>query len=896
VSASSAAGLPGERPLDGSAPLRLDDPATAWLVTGGAVQVLAVGVGPDGRPAGRRRPLFAVSAGGALLPGAPDAPIALIAVAIEEDTSLAPVAAAALRERDAGPAGGAELVLDWFDALVRRTGALPGDQAALRARAEALARSPASWAEAEALQHALLERLATSFAEQDARREAQLERRGERERERIADVYGRLGALLGAERSHRPAAGADDDHVLAALQLVAARRDLELAAPVARARGSFADRVGAIARASGIRTAEVTLSGRWWREDCGPLLGRMRDDERPVALLPARRGRYEIVDPAGGEALAVDAAVAATLAPTAVTLYRPLPTGRVSGRDVAAFLLRPLRGDLVRLCAWALVAAALSLVTPLATAAIFKRIVPGLERGNLVWVTALLVVFAFASVALAISQQIALLRAEGRGSTDLQAALWDRLLDLPTGFFRRFSPGELTVRVMGIDQIRQAATAAVSTAVLAVPIGVANLLIAFVFAPRLALFGLVAIAAVLAAMAARVRYQLGRERRVQRASQELFQSGLEIVEAIGKLRVADAQRRAFARWAGRLGTLKVAFVDKQRGYVRTTAFLSATTALATLLIFAGAATLGPGAISGPTFLAFNAAFLQALAAVTGLSSVATFVAAAVPLYDQARPILEAERETSVTHGDVIELRGQVEISHVSLRYAEDAPLVLRDVSLRVAPGELVAVVGPSGSGKSSLMRVLLGFETPELGTVRFDGHDLESLDVRAVRRQMGVVLQSSRLLPGDVLTNIAGGRELSLDDAWHAARLAGMEDDIRRMPMGMQTVVSEGGSTFSGGQRQRLLIARAVAGHPRVLFFDEATSALDNRVQAEVADAIAGLRATRIVIAHRLSTIRRADRIVVLVDGRVVQEGTYEDLLEQEGAFRSLATRQLTTA
>jgi ATP-binding cassette subfamily C protein len=895
MSTSAAASLPGERGLDGASPLRLDDPAIAWLVTRGAVQVLGARVDAGDRdPSGRRRSLFAVASGGMLLPCAQDAPIALIAVAIEDDTRVAPIATAALRDRAAPPAPGTELMLDWFDALVRQTGALPSEQAALRARAEALTRSPAPWAEVDALQHALLDGLAASFADQDVRVEEQLERRGASERERIAEVYGRLGGLLGAERALRGIAGAHDDHVLAALQLVAARRHVQLVAPAARTRGSFTARVDAIARATGVRTAEVTLAGDWWRQDCGPLLGRTRDGDRPVALLPTRGLRYELVDPAGGAPRRVDAAVAATLAGVAVTLYRPLPAGPVRGRDIAAFLLRPVRGDLLRLGGWALIAALLSVVTPLATAAIFQRIVPGLERGNLLWLTGLLVVFAFASVALAISQQISLLRAEGRGSSDLQAAMWDRLLDLPAGFFRRFSPGELTVRVMGVDQIRQAATTAVSTAVLAVPVGVANLVIAFLFAPRLAAFGLVAILVIIAAMVALVRYQISRERCLQRAHQELFQSGLELVEAIGKLRVADAQRRAFARWAARLGTLKVAFVDVQRGFVRATAFLAATTAFGTLLVFAGAATLGPGAISGPTFLAFNAAFLQTLGAVSGLSSVATFLAAAIPLYDQARPILEAERETAVAHGEVVELRGGMEVSHVTLRYGEDAPPVLRDVSLRVAPGELVAIVGPSGSGKSSLMRVLLGFETPELGAVRFDGHALESLDVRAVRRQIGVVLQSSRLLAGDVLTNIAGGRELTLDDAWYAARLAGMEDDIREMPMGMQTVVSEGGSTFSGGQRQRLLIARAIAGQPRVLFFDEATSALDNRVQAEVADAIAGLRATRIVIAHRLSTIRRADRIVVLVDGRVVQEGTFDDLLTQEGPFRELAARQLS--
>jgi ATP-binding cassette subfamily C protein len=256
-------------------------------------------------------------------------------------------------------------------------------------------------------------------------------------------------------------------------------------------------------------------------------------------------------------------------------------------------------------------------------------------------------------------------------------------------------------------------------------------------------------------------------------------------------------------------------------------------------------------------------------------------------------VLEATRETDAVRVDPGELRGQLDVAHVSLRYEEDSPLVLDDVTLAVEPGEFVAVVGPSGSGKSTLKRVLLGFEKPEDGTVRLDGEDIETLDPRAVRRQMGVVLQTAGLLPGDVFTNIVGARDLTMDDAWEAVRVAGLEDEIKAMPMQMHTFIAEGAMTISGGQRQRLLIARAVAGRPRVLLFDEATSALDNRTQAEVSAAISRLRATRIVIAHRLSTVRHADRIVVLVGGRIVQSGTFDELMAERGPFQDLARRQL---
>ena len=240
-----------------------------------------------------------------------------------------------------------------------------------------------------------------------------------------------------------------------------------------------------------------------------------------------------------------------------------------------------------------------------------------------------------------------------------------------------------------------------------------------------------------------------------------------------------------------------------------------------------------------------------------------------------------------------ELRGCVEISHIHFRYAPDTPLVLRDVSLSVRPGDFVAIIGPSGSGKSSLFRLLLRFEQPESGAIYYDGQDLAGLDVQVVRQQMGVVIQNARLASGSVLMNIIGSSPLDIDHAWEAAASAGLADDIRAMPMGMHTIVSEGGANLSGGQRQRLLIARAIARKPHIFLFDEATSALDNRTQAVISRSLESLQSTRIVIAHRLSTIMNASRIFVMERGVVVQSGSHTELASQSGLFRELAKRQL---
>jgi ATP-binding cassette subfamily C protein len=265
----------------------------------------------------------------------------------------------------------------------------------------------------------------------------------------------------------------------------------------------------------------------------------------------------------------------------------------------------------------------------------------------------------------------------------------------------------------------------------------------------------------------------------------------------------------------------------------------------------------------------------------------------IPLYEQAKPILEARPEVDGHKADPGTLTGAIEVQHAAFRYAEDGPPVLRDVTLSVRPGEFVAFVGASGSGKSTLLRLLLAFEAPTAGAVYVDGQDLSGLDVQSVRRQIGVVLQNGRLLSGDLFTNIVGSGLATTEDAWEAARMAGLDDDIRAMPMGMHTVVSEGGGMLSGGQRQRLMIARALVHRPRILLFDEATSALDNRTQAVVSASLERLQATRIVVAHRLSTIIKADRIFVIERGEIVEEGSYEELMRRDGAFAALARRQL---
>jgi ABC-type bacteriocin/lantibiotic exporter with double-glycine peptidase domain len=335
----------------------------------------------------------------------------------------------------------------------------------------------------------------------------------------------------------------------------------------------------------------------------------------------------------------------------------------------------------------------------------------------------------------------------------------------------------------------------------------------------------------------------------------------------------------FVLWAEQFSVFKSMGRQLRLQSNRMVVFQSVFPLLGCILLFALAGT-STRHIAAGAFVVFLSAFLQALAGVVEVSSAWSVALARMPMVARVMPILKTEPEVKAAQESPGELTGAIE-------------LVLKGLSLRIEPGQFVAFVGDSGAGKSTLIRLLLGFEAPESGAVRYDSQDLAGLDMEAVRKQMGVVLQSGRLLSGDILANIVGATGRGVDDAWEAARMAGIADEIRAMPMGMYTLAGEGGSSLSGGQRQRLLLARAIVARPRILLLDEATSALDNLTQSIVTTSLESLRATRIVIAHRLSTIQHADRIFVLDQGRVVESGTYEELLAAGGKFTRLASRQL---
>ena len=692
--------------------------------------------------------------------------------------------------------------------------------------------------------------------------------------------------------------GAVGGTLVAACRLVGEAADIAIKTPPSDGSARHGDPLAAIAKASRVRTRQVVLQDGWTRSDAGPLLGFVADGNRPVALLPARRrtgAGYVLHDPAARTITPVDAAVAETLRPIAIAFYRPFPDTPLGLRDVMRFGMAGSRADLRTAAVVGAAGGILGMVPSLATASLFNTVIPGAQRGPLVSMVIVLLVAAMATSLFGIARAVAMLRIEGRMGSAVQAAVWDRLLSLPMPFFRAYTAGDLAVRAMSIDAIRQALSGAAMTTLLGGLFSVFNFALLFYYSTTLAWWATLLIAIALAAMLVASYAQLRQQREITTLRSRVSGLVVQFLSSVAKLRTAAAEVQAFAVWARAFSEQRRLQFEARRVTNGLAAFNAAFPVIATVVIFLCAGPLFASAHGLRTgdFLGFLSAFSACMAATLATGSGVIAALSVIPLYESAKPILVTRPEVDQGKTDPGVLTGDIEVQHVSFRYRADAPLVLRDMSMRIAPGEFVALVGPSGSGKSTLLRMLLGFEAPDSGALYLDGQDITGLDVQAVRRQIGVVLQSGRLTSGDIFTNIVGSSLATHDDAWEAARMAGLDRDLESMPMGMHTVISEGGGTLSGGQRQRLLIARAIVGKPRILYFDEATSALDNRTQSIVSASLERLRATRIVVAHRLSTVMNADRIYVVQAGRIVQSGTYGELLAQPGLFAELAARQI---
>lgn len=871
------------------------DPATIWLVEVGSVDLFLV-ADRDGELVGARHHVMRVPEGAAIFGVrlAGSSSVAVLAAPTPDSVVREMSRHAWLRAVDSPleRERAARVLDDWLGGL----SVAAGEQRLQKTFFEspALLDEDALWAAFDEHTTTIVDRLVRNLERTKEREQARLERKERGERRRLDRVLRLLSSPLGAEEP--TADNSAENPWLLACRAVGQAAGIEFKPPPDRASWNQQEPIAAIARASGVRARTVALKGEWWRQDVGPMVATRSADGVPVAVLPRGTHRYAIHDLVSSCTIDVNEEVAAGLQPFAWCFYRPLPGRALDAFDLLRFGLAGCRRDLMTVVLMGVGSGLLGLVLPIVTGIIFDSIIPGSDRRQLLQIVAIIVVVSICGSLFQLAQSFSMRRLEAKMDASTQAAVWDRLLALPVPFFRGYTAGDLAVRSLSISEMRQTLTGTVVSSLLSGVFSVFSFALLFYYSWTLAvlatLLALVALLATLLAGALDLRYRSETMAVAGRLSGML----LQFVNGISKLRVAGAENRAFAVWAREFTRKKQLAIRSRHVSIAFSVFMSVFPVLSSAAIFwtmsAELAQPDAGVLSTGAFLAFNAAFLQFQLAALSWGSACVALLSLLPLYERARPILSALPETDRDKTHPGELTGLIEIKHVSFRYRPDTPLVLRDISMKFPAGRFVAIVGTSGSGKSTLLRLLMGFETPESGAIYFDNQDRAHLDIRAVRSQMGVVLQSGRLMADSLYRNLVGSSNLTVEDAWDAAAMAGLEQDIKSMPMGMQTLVSEGSGGLSGGQRQRVMIARAIVKRPRILLFDEATSALDNETQATVSQSLERLQATRVIIAHRLSTIVHADYIYVLDRGQVVQEGVYRELIQQPGAFALLAQRQ----
>ena len=720
------------------------------------------------------------------------------------------------------------------------------------------------------------------------------------DRRNLSEAFGLLAKAF-IRKQESPGLTSDDDTTVAAATLIGRHLGLTIRPPAKLPDGrTHPDPISALAEASQIRVRKVLLKSDWWSEETTPLLAFFENDHRAVAILP-KHGKPHLHDPTNGSVVKVGEQLADRLEPAAFTFYRPLPDGPISPWQILRFSLEGTGPDLRRLGLFGALGGLLGLLPPHFIGMLVGTVIPEASEYQLLQLTAILLVVIVTSVSLGLFQSLTMLRLEVRMGSSLQPAMWDRLLSLPIRFFRQHTTGDLMLRGSAIDQIREVITGAAMGTLMTSLFSVffVGQLLYYSFRLGVIAIGFAFVALLVSSVAAYLK--LGIERRVMATEGQLSSLVLQMLTGLAKLRVAGAESRTLAEWARRFSVQVKLAINSDRIDAIVATILSGLPIVASMGLFFSATVLtqqaldvgGPPPITVGTFVAFITAFGILLSQMVRLGNTALSILSVIPLYERARPILTETKENDATKSSVPTLSGEVEVSHISFRYHDDGPLILNDVSIDIPAESYVAFVGPSGSGKSTLLRLMVGLESPSNGSIYYDGRDLSDLDTQQLRRNCGIVIQNGRIRQGSIYDNIIGSHPLTEADAWEAVRMAGFEEDIRAMPMGMHTVLQQGGGTLSGGQRQRLMIARAMVTKPRLFFFDEATSALDNHTQSIVTESLKDLQATRVTIAHRLSTIQDADSIYVLVEGQVVQFGTYDSLLSQQGQFSELAKRQL---
>lgn len=644
-------------------------------------------------------------------------------------------------------------------------------------------------------------------------------------------------------------------------------------------------------RPYGIMRRTVKLEDGWYRDAVGAMLGVLADSGRVVALIPTGLSGYSYFDWETGKRRRINRKNQHLFDEEAIAFYKPFPLKKLSLSSLAAYIARTLSiSDYVMIALATLALSLIGLISPAITRLLFDRV---LLSGNV----RLLLAIAFFSVSVSVStllisavKNMVTARIETKLNISVEAATMMRVMSLPADFFKKYSSGELSNRASQVGVLCKMLASTVLSTGLTSLFSLIYISQVFAYAPALVVPSLIITLAtvVFSVVSSLVQMKLS-TRQMELSGKE---SGMtySLITGIQKIKLAGAEKRAFARW-GNLYAQSAKLDYNPPAFIKLNSVISLAISLVGTIVMYGMAV--KSGISVADYYAFTTAYGMVSGAFGALAGIALNVAQIKPILTMVKPFFDTVPEVSDGKEVLTRLSGGIEMNNVSFRYTENMPLIIDNMSLKIRPGQYVAIVGKTGCGKSTLMRLLLGFEHPQKGAVYYDGKDLERIDLRSLRRRIGVVMQNGKLFQGDIYSNIViSAPWLTQDDAWEAAELAGIAEDIRRMPMGMNTIISEGTGGISGGQRQRLMIARAIAPKPKILMFDEATSALDNLTQKKVSQSLDALKCTRIVIAHRLSTIKQCDRIIVLDKGKIIEDGKYDELIEKNGFFAELVARQ----
>ena len=651
------------------------------------------------------------------------------------------------------------------------------------------------------------------------------------------------------------------------------------------------DRLEYLLRPNGIMRRNVNLEKGWYKDAIGAVLGTRKDDGSVVAFIPKGLSGYVYFDAPTGKWVKLTKKNESLFEDEGICFYKPFPLGKLTLASLMRYIVETLSvADFVLIALATLATTAIGLLGPKLNNLLMGTVVNSKNYQLLIGITVFMISVSISTMLISSVKSMLMARINTKMSLSVQAATMMRVLSLPADFFKKYSSGELSSRAQYIQSLCSMLISTVLSTGLSSLFSLMYVTQIFAYAPALVVPALcIILATILFSLITTFTQMRYTKRKMELSAQE---SGMSyaMITGVQKIKLSGAEKRMFARWSKLYAQQLMASYNPPM-FLRANGAFSAIISMGGMILMYFMAV--QSGVSVADYYAFNTAYGMVSGAFMSIAGIATTIAQFKPTIEMAKPIMDAIPEVSEGKLVVERLSGGIELNNVSFRYNENMPNVVDNLSLKIRPGQYVAIVGATGCGKSTLMRIMLGFEKPQKGAVYYDGKDLDRIDLKSLRRKIGVVMQNGKLFQGDIYSNIViSAPQLSMDEAWAAAEMSGIADDIRRMPMGMHTIISEGSGGISGGQRQRLMIARAIAPKPRILMFDEATSALDNITQKIVSESLEKLKCTRIVIAHRLSTIKECDRIIYLEKGKIVEDGTYDELIALNGKFAELVERQ----